>query len=180
MDLAGAAPRPLCYDKGMNLDDAQRRKVTDWIEQGLKLSEIQTRLEKELELRMTYLDVRLLVDELKLMPKDPVSAPKPPEQPAKPAQEGSDLKIAPDPEPEPEPIPAVGGNVRVSVDQIARPGAVVSGKVTFSDGKTATWYLNEQGQLGLGTPEKGYRPPPGEIETFQLELQRELQKAGFC
>src|SRR2546427_9841619 len=54
----------------MNLDDAQRRKVTEWIAQGLKLSEIQSRLGSELGLHLTYMDVRLLVDDLKLTPRD--------------------------------------------------------------------------------------------------------------
>ena len=54
----------------MNLDDEQRKKVAEWIAQGLKLSEIQNRLGSELGLQLTYMDVRLLVDDLKLTPKD--------------------------------------------------------------------------------------------------------------
>ena len=54
----------------MNLDESQRKKVAEWIAQGLKLSEIQNRLASELGVRMTYMDVRLLVDDLKLTPKD--------------------------------------------------------------------------------------------------------------
>src|SRR5689334_12029302 len=54
----------------MNLDEAQRKKVAAWIAEGLKLSEIQNRLASELDVRLTYMDVRLLVDDLKLTPKD--------------------------------------------------------------------------------------------------------------
>ena len=54
----------------MNLDEEQRKKVTQWVEQGLKLSEIQSRLASELGVSMRYMDVRLLVDDLKLTPKD--------------------------------------------------------------------------------------------------------------
>ena len=54
----------------MNLDEAQRRKVAEWIAQGLKLSDIQNRLAADLGMRMTYMEVRLLVDDLKLVPKD--------------------------------------------------------------------------------------------------------------
>jgi hypothetical protein len=61
----------------MNLDESQRTKVEGWIKQGLKLSEIQNQLISELGLTMTYMDVRLLVDDLKLTPKD-VEPPKPP------------------------------------------------------------------------------------------------------
>src|SRR5216683_628050 len=54
----------------MNLDESQRKKVAEWIAQGLKLSEIQNRLQSELGLKLTYMEVRLLVDDLKLTPKD--------------------------------------------------------------------------------------------------------------
>ena len=59
----------------MNLDETQRKQVKHWIEEGLKLSDIQKRLETEWGLRQTYLEVRLLVDDLKLMPKDPPPLP---------------------------------------------------------------------------------------------------------
>ena len=54
----------------MNLDEAQRKRVAAWIAEGLKLSEIQNRLASELKIHLTYMDVRLLVDDLKLTPKD--------------------------------------------------------------------------------------------------------------
>ena len=60
----------------MNLDESQRKKVAEWIGQGLKLSEIQSRIHSELGLRPTYMEVRLLVDDLKLVPKD-IEPPKP-------------------------------------------------------------------------------------------------------
>ena len=54
----------------MNLDEAQRAKVSQWITEGLKLSDIQNRLASEFNLRLTYMDVRFLVDDLKLTPRD--------------------------------------------------------------------------------------------------------------
>src|SRR5215469_9861287 len=54
----------------MSLDESQRKKVIEWIGQGLKLSEIQNHLTSEFGLRLTYMDVRLLVDDLKVTPKD--------------------------------------------------------------------------------------------------------------
>ena len=147
----------------MNLDDAQRLKVAAWINEGLKLAEIQKRLETEMGLRMTYLEVRLLVDDLKLKPKDP---PPPPKPAAKPA----------DPFP---PLPAAPGKVSVTVDQLARPGAMVSGKVKFSDGKTAEWILDQAGRLGLVPSDKGYKPPAADVQEFQVALQQELQKLGL-
>jgi hypothetical protein len=147
----------------MNLDDSKRQKVTAWINEGLKLSDIQKRLEAELGLRLTYLEVRLLVDDLKLKPKDP---PPPP-------------KLAPKPEDAFPPAPAAPGKVSVTVDQLARPGAMVSGKVKFSDGKTAEWILDQAGRLGLVPGEKGYKPPAADLQEFQVALQQELQKLGL-
>ncbi len=161
----------------MSLDDAQRKKVADWIAAGLKLSDIQNRLSSELDVRMTYMDVRLLVDDLKLMPKD-VERPKPVEPvlptPATPSRE------AVQPAADKVPTPAgAAGNVSVSVDQLAKPGAVVSGKVTFSDGKQADWYIDQTGRLGLAPREAGYRPPAADVQQFQAVLEAELSRMGL-
>jgi hypothetical protein len=149
----------------MNLDETQKKKVATWIEEGLKLAEIQKRLETEFGLRVTYLDVRLLVDDLKLKPKDPVLPPKP-VAPAETAiaPTATDLPV---------------GKVAVSVDQLTRPGALVSGKVTFSDGKSAEWILDQSGRLGVVPGEKGYKPSAPDLQEFQLALQAELQKLGM-
>jgi hypothetical protein len=153
----------------MNLDEAQRKKVVEWIGEGLKLSEIQNRLTSELNVKLTYMEVRMLVDDLKVMPKD-VDPPKPP-APAVPAQQ-------PEPPAPTSGAPAVGG-VKVSVDQITRPGAMVSGKVVFSDGKAADWYLDQTGRLGLMPKDPGYRPPAPDIQQFQAALEAELAKQGL-
>ena len=153
----------------MNLDDAQRKKVGEWIGQGLKLSEIQTRITSELGLQLTYMDVRLLVDDLKLMPKD-VEQPKPAIVGANPAPAPASNSKSPSTRP---------GSVSLSVDQLARPGAMVSGKVTFSDGKSAEWYFDQAGRLGLLPQEQGYRPSPADLQQFQAALDGELSKMGF-
>jgi hypothetical protein len=162
----------------MQLTDEQKQKVTAWIGDGMKLSDIQNRLAEEFEVRLTYMDVRLLVDDLKVMPKDPPEPPKPaavPEEPAVPpaAAEASPLAGAD------ETVPPTGGKVSLTVDTLARPGTIVSGKVTFSDGKSAAWYLDQMGRLGVSPDEQGYRPPAGDVEDFQMQLDRELQKLGF-
>ena len=167
----------------MKLDDTQKLQVVQWIEQGLKLSEIQSRIAAEFKLALTYMDVRFLVDDLKLMPKDP-EPPTVADLPPKPAADAPPAPPATPPasETEPQPAPpATPGAAKVSVvvDQIARPGAIVSGKVTFSDGQTAEWTLDQNGQLGLATQEKGYRPSRPDVQEFQQALQGELAKMGF-
>ena len=57
------------------------------------------------------------------------------------------------------------GGVSVGVDEIAIPGTLVSGKVTFSDGNTAAWHLDQTGRLGLAPKQPGYRPSAG-LERF--------------
>ena len=168
----------------MNLDETQRSKVAEWIAQGLKLAEIQNRLISELKVTMTYMEVRMLVDDLKLMPKDPE-----PPKPATPVLPGSVVPPAAGmPSPADRlgaagsmPAPSAGGPGRVtlSVDQIARPGAVVSGKVTFSDGETAIWMLDQNGRPGLDPDTSGYRPTQEDIIAFQQQLRSLIEKSGL-
>jgi hypothetical protein len=162
----------------MSLNDEQKKTVSGWIASGMKLSEIQKLLETEFGLRMTYLEVRLLVDELRLTPKDPEPAPAArKESPlAAPQAKPKGPPLKPGAQPEP-PVPA--GGVSVSVDRVARPGALISGKVTFSDGKSAEWHLDQFGRLGLVPQEQGYRPTAADLQTFQNELQAELQGMGL-
>jgi hypothetical protein len=166
----------------MNLDDAQRSKVSEWIAQGMKLSDIQARMASELGLKMTYMDVRLLVDDLKLTPKDaetakPVSAMLE-TAPAAPLEPRAGSKAPPAAAAEPAPA-GLASSVSVQVDQLARPGAVVSGKVKFTDGNTAEWYFDQMGRLGLVPQKPGYRPPASDLQQFQSLLDSELSKMGF-
>jgi len=171
----------------MNLDETQRQRVTAWILQGAKLSEIQTKLAEEFGLRLTYMDVRLLVDDLKLTPKDPEppkgvtqigTAPDKGAKPTEPPSRGRGATPAKMSGDEASPPPA-GGGVSVNVDQIARPGAIVSGKVAFSDGQQADWYLDQTGRLGVVTKQQGYKPSAADVQQFQLALQNELARMGF-
>jgi hypothetical protein len=162
----------------MNLDDAQKQKVSQWIEEGLKLSEIQDKLDKEFGLRMTYMEVRFLIDDLGVKLKDKPKETTPP--PAAPQPPAGTAKVASQDIPaEPDELGGPGGGVSVSVDQVTRPGALVSGKVTFSDGKSAEWYLDQMGRLGLAPKEQGYKPSQDDLVEFQTELQNELARQGF-
>ena len=162
----------------MQLTDEQKQKVSAWLADGQKLSDVQGRLGDEFGLRLTYMDVRLLVDDLKLVPVDPpepvVEKPEPaPAEAATPAAASPPVADAAD-------APAqAASNISLTVDQIAHPGTIVSGGVTFSDGKSAVWYLDQTGRLGVTPAEQGYRPPEGDVEKFQVMLDRELAKLGY-
>lgn len=157
----------------MNLNEAQQKTVTEWIAAGLKLAEVQTRISSEFGLQLTYMEVRFLVDDLKLRLKDP-EPPKPvapPTPPATPTPEGATESPAPSPD--------ALGQVSVAVDKIARPGTMVSGGVTFSDGAIADWYLDQTGRLGLVPKVQGYKPTQSDVQQFQAALEREMTKMGF-
>ncbi len=156
----------------MNLDDAQRKRIAEWIAAGLKLSEIQSRMQSELGLKLTYMEARLLVDDLKLVPKDA-------EHPAPAHELKTQTAVASTPAAAAGETPAPAGQVSVSVDQLTRPGALVSGKVTFSDGQRAGWHLDQAGRLGLAPEKQGYRPAAADLQEFQAALESELARLGM-
>src|ERR1051325_9004926 len=125
----------------MKLDETQKKTVSHWIEEGLSLSKIQDKLATEFGLRMTYMEVRFLIDDLGVKLKDV------PKETA-PAQVNAPGKGAPGTQAPPknpsltEETDSVRAGVSVTVDQVTRPGALASGKVKFSDSKSAEWYLD--------------------------------------
>ncbi len=155
----------------MQLTDDQKREVASWIEAGAKLSEVQQRLGETFGVRLTYMEARFLVDDLKLVPQDK-------EEPVKPEETASPEAAALLPEEQPAPA-AGGGKVSVSLDQIMRPGALVSGKVTFSDGVVAEWYLDQMGRMGFVPPKPDYRPSAEDLTEFKVALERELARQGM-
>ena len=170
----------------MEVTDEHKRRISSWIAEGARLSDIQRRLADEENLHLTYMEVRFLVDDLKLTPKDtaqseaPVAVGAASDAGAFPAGTGpaapSMSAIAP---PGAAPPAQTGGKVSVSVDEITRAGALVSGSVVFSDGKKAGWYLDQLGRLGMVPDEQGYRPPQADIAEFQLALEKELTRLGM-
>lgn len=180
----------------MSLTPEQKQAVVSWVAAGDNLSTVQKKLAEQFKLSMTYRDVRFLVDDLDLVLKD-----------AAPKVDASDVSKAPAPRPAPRPDPvdrapdaveedalppedlpadddfpaepAGAGNVSVDLDRIVRPGFMVSGSVTFSDGVSGKWALDQMGRLMLETPQKGYQPSAPDVQAFQRELQRQLQRQGF-
>jgi hypothetical protein len=166
----------------MNLDESQKKQVSAWIADGMKLAEIQKRLVSEFGVNLTYMEVRFLVDDLKLVPKDPA----PPKAPVVPPAEPTLPATATPPTPATaggligqEPPATAGGSVSVNVDAVTRPGALVSGSVLFSDGQTAAWYLDQMGRLGIAPKQQGYKPSAADLESFQRGLETELSKLGL-
>lgn len=148
----------------MTLSEDQKAAVFKWIQEGAGPSEIQKLLKEHFQITLTYLETRFLADDLKLNFKEP-------EPPAAPPVAA---------EPEPEPVdPATLGKVTVTIDQITRPGSMISGKATFSDGQKAEWYLDQTGRLGFNPDTPGYRPAQQDVIDFQVELEKLARSQGL-
>jgi hypothetical protein len=162
----------------MELTEAQKESVKQWAKDGCGLSEIQKKITAELGIAMTYMDVRLLVLDmgLKLKEKsrsaelDMASPARSEGADTKPKSRGPDLAGT---------EPKRSGGVSVSMDRVTAPGAVASGTVTFSDGVSASWQLDQFGRLALNAGRPGYSPSQQDVQAFQKELTNSLARMGY-
>ena len=166
----------------MILSDTQKSTVAEWVQDGRSLAEVQRSLREDFNISLTYMDVRFLVDDLDVsMPEPkPDAESKPESEATSESMEGAD---SPDDAIDPEIIDDDNGgasSVRVDVDAIMRPGALVSGTVRFSDGVCLGWQLSASGQLGLiPGDDPDYRPDSVDVQSFQTQLEEVLRKKGF-
>lgn len=171
----------------MSLTPEQSASVSAWVAAGDNLSTVQKKLREEFDIAMTYMDVRFLVDDLNLAlqdkpePKGDVNdvskaTPKPAAAApgTAPATPGAD-------DIEDDAVPAAPGSVIVEVDNVTLiPGALASGSVTFSDGVTGKWIVDNTGRPGFTEiSQPGYRPTPEDGQAFMTELSAALQQKGF-
>ena len=121
-----------------SLTDEQVSQIRAWAEEGDGLPEIQKKLREDFELRVTYLETRFLLEDLKIELK-PEPEPEPePKKAEEVSEDGApDLGEATNDE-----APAAGA-VKVTVDQVLRPGAIVSGKADFGGGQIAAMIAAE-------------------------------------
>ncbi len=190
----------------MSLTPEQKISVSLWVAAGDNLSAVQKKLTEQFKVSMTYREVRFLVDDLNLELKDPApkvdasdvsktpppaaKAPVPSANPAGPAsgaaEPPSDADLAADAEAELaddglDDLPPGASSVTVDVDKVTLiPGALAAGTVTFSDGVTGKWVIDQQYRPGFTEISKpGYRPTPADSQAFMQQLSAQLQKRGF-
>ena len=142
-----------------HLSDKQIQEIRSWMPEIHSISDFQTKLNKTFQLHLTYLETRFLMDDLNLQ------LAKVPETPKK--QESLENESSPE---------NLTGSVNVSIDPVTRPGYVINGNVTFSDGQTASWSLDQMGRLGLKPTQTGYRPSQEDIVSFQEILQQKISE----
>lgn len=143
------------------LSEEQKSSLKQWAAEGASIADLQKRMKDDLGISITYMDARFLVLDLGI---EIVEATK---EEKKPAEEI----------PAPAPVPT--GAVTVDIDNISLPGAMISGKVTFSDGETGIWMLDQYGRPGLDTDTPGYRPSQEDIMEFQKQLSELIRKNGY-
>jgi hypothetical protein len=191
----------------MSLTPEQKAAVSSWIAAGDNLSAVQKKLREQFQVSMTYMDVRFLVDDLNLTLKDPTpkadpsdvtNAKVPPAAAPAPEKKGlldkakeklglggkseaaADAADLPAEETDEE-FPPAAGNVTVDVDHVTLiPGAIASGSVTFSDGVTGKWIVDQYGRPGFTEiSQPGYRPSKEDAQAFMQELDAALRQKGF-
>ena len=163
-----------------NLSEEQITAIRQWAEEGSQLAEVQKRLKGQFGLNATYMDTRFLVLDLGIEIEVETG-----EEAVAPAAEAGEVELAVDGSDAPDGAqaedvevidPAAGdgesaGSVQVSADDVPRPGAIVSGSVTFSDGEKAIWLIDEYGRPGLDPQTPGYQPTDADLSEFEKYLR---------
>ena len=164
----------------MSLSKDQTEIIKKLVAEGKSLGEIQKAVQ-ESGVMITYMELRLLVDDLGLTLQDKPRQNTVPPMPATP--QAPQEEVVSEPHAAADAIPADGvsdtaGGVSVAIDNIVRPGSVLSGEVTFSDGTKVQWSLDQLGRLGLIGAPKGYKPNPVDIQEFQTQLKSMIESRG--
>lgn len=137
------------------LTDQQKQQIHQWAAEGDQLQDIQKKVVEDLGHPITYMDTRFLVLDLGveiLTEKEEVTV------------DPVEVQVVPT------------GSVQASVDEVVRPGALVSGRVTFSDGEKALWAIDQMGRLSLDADTPGYQPDEEDMITFQEKLRDMLAR----
>lgn len=145
-----------------DLSSEQVEMVKKWVAEGAQMADLQKRLKDDFGFNVTYMDTRFLSLDLALnfqVVEEESEGPNDIENPE--AQEEVDLG----------PLVQDEEAVTVTLDQVARPGAMVSGTVTFSDGMKALWLIDEMGRPSIDPDQPGYQPSEADLVRFQAELK---------
>ncbi len=169
----------------MTITQKQQDAICTWLADGASLSDVQKLLKETFDLRMPYLDLRLLVLDLGAQVKD---KPKPAPKPAPAMDVPADHTMTNQPK-GPTMQAAAEMNqqaamsdtlVSVTVDTLVTPAtAMISGSVVFTDGEKAHWYFDRTGRFGFEPATLGYRPTRADSEAFEKLLQKEISQRGY-
>ena len=165
--------------------------IADRTREGHNLSKIQDMLAEQ-GVKMTFMELRLIASEIETsfwqkaepQPETAPEAEKPAQDAAPaenadefPADEAGEEQLPPD-DAAPADDAAVAddgkaaprGRTTVTIDQLARPGFLATGGVSFGSGASGNWCLDQMGRLMFEKLEG--KPDRQDLQEFQLELQR--------
>ena len=163
--------------------------IADRTREGHNLSKIQDMLAEQ-GVKMTFMELRLIASEIetsfwqKSEPQpEAASEAEKPAQDAAPAEEADELpaddagQLPPDDAAPADDAAADDGKeaaprgrTTVTIDQLARPGFLATGCVSFGSGASGNWCLDQMGRLMFEKLEG--KPDRQDLQEFQLELQR--------
>lgn len=137
-----------------DLTDEQKAQIAEWAAAGDQLNDLQKKMSEAFGKNITYMDTRFAIMDL-----------------------GIELVVEEEPEPEPEEKQELTplGYVDATVDEIVRPGCLVSGKVIFSDGMKALWGLDHEGRLSVDADDPDYQIDDEDMIAFQQILRDKLK-----
>ena len=140
------------------LSKDQIATIKEWAAQGAQLADIQLRMREEMEIPVTYMDTRFLILDL-----------------------GIELVVEKKEEPvvEIKEVLIPTGETTVTMDSVALPGAIVSGRVVFSDGESGIWQLDQTGRPSLNPNTPGYKPSSEDTTEFQRQLRALIESTGL-
>ncbi len=150
-----------------DLSGVQIESIRRWVAEGAQMADVQKRLKDDFGCNVTYMDTRFLSLDLDLeYHVDEEPEPEPELQP------DSDMaSVDSTPAASPETVPEGGEGLTATLDQVARPGSMVSGAVTFSDGMKGVWLIDEMGRPSIDPDQAGYQPSESDLMAFQQKLQ---------
>lgn len=141
------------------MEDAELKKTVDELrKQGKSLNEILDVLHKEHNVRITFLELRMLVAEIEK--SEPVKKP--------------DKKL--DETPDEEPTADLG--TEVAIDQIMQPGAQLSGSAKLQSGARIKWFVDAMRRLNVSLEPGSSQPTEQDTRQFQQALAQKLQRGG--
>ena len=144
-----------------NTEEQVKQLLAQLLAEGVSLSDAQTKINNELGVALTYMDIRIIASTLEIDWKKsdphPVKSEEdtPTDDNAEAAAESQDE----------------AGKTVVEISKLVRPGMALSGSVKFASGSKADWYLDRTGRLGLENL-VGDQPTQEDIQLFQMELER--------
>ena len=139
-------------------DEEIKKIIAAGLQEGLNLNEIHRLLSSEHEVKMTFMELRLLSAEIEDADWSQFD----------PKKEETEEEDEASSEPE------IQQGTQVEISKIQRPGAMYSGSVTFLSGVKGEWYVDQFGSLGLNMEDETQKPTEEDMQDFQVTLHRML------